>query len=70
MESPCIGLCTLMPGGINCMGCGRTTDEIMRWIEFTDAERARIMSVLPERMRLLDLPIPTKPSRRVRQRQR
>lgn len=70
MDSPCIGLCTLMPGGIHCMGCGRSTDEIMQWIGLSDAERASIMGGLAERMRVLGVPPPAAPVRRIRERQR
>ena len=32
-----------------CLGCHRTLPEIARWGAFTDAERAIIMTALPER---------------------
>jgi predicted Fe-S protein YdhL (DUF1289 family) len=33
-----------------CAGCGRSLDEIARWIDFDAAERARIMAQLPARL--------------------
>jgi len=33
-----------------CAGCGRTLDEIARWGSMSDADRSRIMSLLPERL--------------------
>lgn len=36
-----------------CIGCARTLDEIVRWAEMTDAERARIMAELPQRNSVL-----------------
>ena len=30
-----------------CLGCGRTLDEIARWIAMSEAERGRIMAELP-----------------------
>jgi predicted Fe-S protein YdhL (DUF1289 family) len=36
-----------------CIGCGRSLDEIARWIDFDAAERARIMAQLPARLRTL-----------------
>jgi predicted Fe-S protein YdhL (DUF1289 family) len=33
-----------------CLGCGRTVDEIARWIEMSAAERGRIIAELPWRL--------------------
>jgi hypothetical protein len=49
IESPCIRVCTVHPALPMCIGCGRTLDEIGRWIVMTDAERRRIMAELPRR---------------------
>ena len=47
--SPCIGVCTLDEDGL-CDGCHRTSHEIARWLQMSDAERLRVMeTVLPER---------------------
>ena len=32
-----------------CIGCCRTLDEIARWSEMTDAERERVLGVIPSR---------------------
>jgi hypothetical protein len=32
-----------------CLGCGRTLDEIARWTEMSDAERAAVIEALPVR---------------------
>jgi predicted Fe-S protein YdhL (DUF1289 family) len=48
--SPCTRLCTLDPSAGICVGCGRTLDEIGRWLTFTDAERRAIMAALPARL--------------------
>ena len=48
--SPCIGVCRLDAHGL-CEGCGRTGDEIARWLGLSDAERLRLMNeVLPQRL--------------------
>jgi len=48
--TPCIGICRLDSRGL-CEGCGRTGDEIARWIGMTDAERLHLLNdVLPQRM--------------------
>ena len=49
IESPCIKVCTLDAGSGRCLGCGRTVDEIARWISMGAAERARLMRELPLR---------------------
>jgi uncharacterized protein len=43
IESPCNRVCTLDPASGLCLGCGRSLDEIMRWTQMTDAERARVL---------------------------
>ncbi len=32
-----------------CIGCGRTLDEIARWSEMSDAERAQVIAALAAR---------------------
>lgn len=49
ISSPCIKVCVMDPASGICVGCGRTLDEIARWSSMTDAERAEIMSALPDR---------------------
>ncbi len=47
--SPCIGICALDAQGL-CEGCHRTTAEIARWSQMSDAERQHVMDVvLPAR---------------------
>ena len=45
-STPCIGICRLDADGV-CVGCGRTMAQIAAWPGMTEAERLRIMSVLP-----------------------
>ncbi len=49
IKSPCIQICVTDPSGAFCLGCGRSVDEIARWVTFTHGERAAIMSILPQR---------------------
>ena len=51
IESPCIRVCTLDRSGELCLGCFRTLDEIGSWASLTDAERERVMALLPARKR-------------------
>ena len=50
IDSPCVKICTLDARSGVCLGCGRTVDEISRWIAMDDAERARIIAELPRRI--------------------
>jgi uncharacterized protein len=46
IESPCIGVCQVDGRTQSCIGCGRSLDEIARWLSFSDAERRAIMERL------------------------
>jgi hypothetical protein len=47
--TPCVGVCEMDSEGL-CLGCKRTRDEIARWSQIDNTERARIMrDVLPTR---------------------
>ena len=50
IESPCVNICTLDARSGQCLGCGRTIDEIARWSAMSAAERTRIMAELPGRL--------------------
>jgi uncharacterized protein len=50
LTSPCIGICTLDPAGLHCVGCGRTVTEIGAWMSLGEAERRAIMAQLAERL--------------------
>jgi predicted Fe-S protein YdhL (DUF1289 family) len=51
IQTPCINICEIDFDTLLCKGCGRTREEVARWMSFSDAERATIMAALPERMR-------------------
>lgn len=46
MNTPCINVCTLRGG--ECVGCGRTLEEIRTWALLTDEERDAVMARLGE----------------------
>lgn len=50
IESPCVNICRMDPRSGWCEGCGRTLDEIARWGDTDDADRAAVMAELPARM--------------------
>ena len=53
METPCVKICLIDESNGLCSGCGRSRREIGGWTSFTNAERSRIMSELPERLHKL-----------------
>jgi predicted Fe-S protein YdhL (DUF1289 family) len=54
IESPCVKVCTLDAQAGACTGCGRTLDEIARWLKMSPAERSQIMAELPARLAARD----------------
>jgi predicted Fe-S protein YdhL (DUF1289 family) len=50
IKTPCNRICVGHPTLRLCIGCGRSLDEIARWIELTDAERTQVMAQLQARL--------------------
>jgi predicted Fe-S protein YdhL (DUF1289 family) len=50
IKTPCKSICVLHPTLRLCLGCGRSLEEIARWVELTDTARAEIMAQLPARL--------------------
>ena len=50
MESPCVLICQIDDQTGLCFGCGRTGNEIMGWINMSNAERRAIMVEVPARL--------------------
>jgi predicted Fe-S protein YdhL (DUF1289 family) len=42
--TPCINICRLNKNV--CVGCGRTSQQIKKWIHYTDEEKIKIMNEL------------------------
>jgi len=58
IESPCIKLCQMDARRGVCAGCYRTLDEIARWSEMSDTERARVLAELARRRSdLAEIPV-------------
>lgn len=51
--TPCIKVCFVDPDSGLCLGCFRKTEEIARWMAYTDDERDTIMASLPDRRGLI-----------------
>jgi predicted Fe-S protein YdhL (DUF1289 family) len=50
IQTPCEKICIVDPPSGLCRGCGRSLAEIERWTAYSDAERARVMGELPQRL--------------------
>lgn len=50
IESPCTLVCSIDLKTGYCFGCGRTGDEITRWVNYTSQERRDIMETLGARL--------------------
>lgn len=53
IASPCIKVCAVDGETSLCLGCGRTLKEIGGWMQFDDAGRDQVISMLPERLERL-----------------
>lgn len=54
LKSPCINVCRMDPITGLCEGCYRTLDEIARWAQTDDRDRARILDWVERRRALPD----------------
>lgn len=50
IESPCVKICVVDPETGWCIGCGRTRDEIARWLSMTPEARRSLIIELPDRV--------------------
>ena len=46
IDSPCIDICTIDPYSGECIGCGRTLDEINNWTNFYNLKKKQILENL------------------------
>jgi len=50
IASPCVNICSIDRASGWCEGCGRSLDEIARWGQTDDADRAAVWAALPARL--------------------
>jgi predicted Fe-S protein YdhL (DUF1289 family) len=50
ISTPCIKVCAVSGQTGQCIGCGRTLQEIARWGAMDEADRQAIMAALPARL--------------------
>jgi len=48
VRSPCVSICALDERDM-CIGCQRTSDEILRWTTMTNCERKAVLVCVAER---------------------
>ena len=49
VDSPCVKICRIDPKTMLCQGCGRTLDEVQRWLKMPDAEKKHTLDLIAER---------------------
>lgn len=54
IPSPCVDICDVDETCRYCIGCGRSLDEIAKWLSVSDIERQAIINQLPERLKHLN----------------
>lgn len=50
ISTPCLKVCLVSDRTSQCIGCGRTIEEIAAWSRLTEPERLAIMAQLPARL--------------------
>jgi uncharacterized protein len=53
IKSRCVKICKLNEASV-CVGCGRTLEELGRWMRATEEERMRINEMSEKRLRKLN----------------
>lgn len=48
-STPCVAICRIDAASGFCIGCGRTSLEIGRWVEMSEEDRLVLMARLPDR---------------------
>ena len=54
ISSPCNGICIMDEDTGLCVGCLRTSDEIANWEEYSEEQRAEVLSEITRREALQD----------------
>ena len=57
VKSPCVEVCRMDPAKDVCAGCWRTLDEIARWRDMSDTERATVLEAVAARRSMVNFPI-------------
>ena len=46
IDSPCIDICTIDRNSGECIGCGRTVEEVRNWTNFDNLKKKQILENL------------------------
>jgi len=46
IDSPCIDICTIDRDSGECIGCGRTVEEVRNWADFNNLKKKQILENL------------------------
>jgi len=46
IDSPCIDICTIDRNSGECIGCGRTVEEVRNWTNFNNLKKKQILENL------------------------
>jgi len=46
IDSPCIDICTIDRDSDECIGCGRTVEEVRNWANFNNLKKKQILENL------------------------
>ena len=52
VASPCVNICQMDPASGYCIGCLRTIDEIMNWLDLNNDQKRAIVAQLEERKKV------------------
>jgi predicted Fe-S protein YdhL (DUF1289 family) len=51
VASPCVKTCRIDPKSMLCVGCGRTLDEIQKWLKMPEKDKRHTLDLIAERRR-------------------
>ena len=49
VDSPCIDICTTDYDSGLCIGCGRTQEEIAKWVSYTNKQKQQVLLKINKR---------------------
>jgi len=49
VESPCKNICSRDPESGLCIGCGRTEEEITKWVTYSEEQKKIVLTELEKR---------------------
>jgi uncharacterized protein len=56
VDSPCIDICTTDPESGLCVGCGRTQEEIVKWVAYSNKQKQQVLLNINKRNGIVNKP--------------